>query len=357
MVKYIGDIPFKAIDALDTSRLASASVYTADTDENSTSACTPQYETRLISYIPGEETIPLVESNSFLQKELATPVIDELYNVLHLFARKLSSNIDSLHEQIVKGRSVIITETPRFHLVRQEKSIFVKPVPLCLFNYNFWEQYLASNTCFMPVLSSAPHSYDAGSPLTSDSYRSMALGFLRSYAQLIQHQSDLRIAKEQGLIPEYVTWARWCKFICGFRLVSDEDVARRYHYGQIRLTRLNWAIFIFRPKSAGKGLWFYRESPWSAPVFIRYFAVPLAFIFASVSLVLSSMQVMITVPEDVLYSSGISEDGFRAMELVAWWFSIVTLVFAALSSTLLLFVPILIIIYQICWGIWKHRRK
>ncbi|EHK18017.1 uncharacterized protein TRIVIDRAFT_137553, partial [Trichoderma virens Gv29-8] len=241
----------------------------------------------------------------FLHRELATPILDELYNVLHLFARKLSSNVDALHAQIFKGRSIVAVEDPRFHLVRQERSVFIKPMPVCLLNYDFWMHCLASN-----------------------SYRAMAMGFMRSYSHLIQHQSDLRIAKDRGLVPEDITWTRWSKFIRGFRLIHDEEVARRYHYGQLRLTRLNWAIFIFRPKSAGNSLRFYYQSPWSASVFIQYAAVPLAFIFASVSLILSSMQVMLTVPDDSLLSGGI-----------------------ALSSVLLVFIPLLIIVYQVSWGI------
>ncbi|UKZ54122.1 hypothetical protein TrVGV298_007928 [Trichoderma virens] len=311
MAKVVSESPFNRADALDHSRLRESHEQIRGA-AYPTSAYTPQQKfDPTIDHIPGEPTISLAESSEFLHRELATPILDELYNVLHLFARKLSSNVDALHAQIFKGRSIVAVEDPRFHLVRQERSVFIKPMPVCLLNYDFWMHCLASN-----------------------SYRAMAMGFMRSYSHLIQHQSDLRIAKDRGLVPEDITWTRWSKFIRGFRLIHDEEVARRYHYGQLRLTRLNWAIFIFRPKSAGNSLRFYYQSPWSASVFIQYAAVPLAFIFASVSLILSSMQVMLTVPDDSLLSGGI-----------------------ALSSVLLVFIPLLIIVYQVSWGIWQYRGK
>lgn len=345
MTKIISEPPFTRADGLDDSRLEEPheripnAVYSA-------SSHTPQPEHGLIDYIPGEPAIPLAGIEDFLQRELATPILDELYNVLHIFARKLSSNIDALHVQNLKGRRIVPVENPRFHLIRQEKSVFIKPIPVCLLNYDFWTQYLASN---LHIPTGILHE--------SDCYRANALGFLRSYSHLIQHQSDLRIAKEHGLIPEDITWAEWSKFIHGFRLLGDENVARRYHYGQIRLTRLNWAIFIFRPKSAGNRLRFYHESPWSALAFVQHAAVPLAFIFASVSLILSSMQVMLSVPDDSLLSGGIGKDGLRKVQQIFWWFSILTLLFAALSSALLVFIPVLIIMYQITWGILKYRGK
>ncbi|UKZ79906.1 hypothetical protein TrVFT333_007669 [Trichoderma virens FT-333] len=307
MAKVVSESPFNRADALDHSRLRESHEQIRGA-AYPTSAYTPQQEfDPTIDHIPGEPTISLAESSEFLHRELATPILDELYNVLHLFARKLSSNVDALHAQIFKGRSIVAVEDPRFHLVRQERSVFIKPMPVCLLNYDFWTHCLASS-----LHATIPLSHGPDEPLcVPDSYRAMAMGFMRSYSHLIQHQSDLRIAKDRGLVPEDITWTRWSKFIRGFRLIHDEEVARRYRYGQLRLTRLNWAIFIFRPKSAGNSLRFYYQSPWSASVFIQYAAVPLAFIFASVSLILSSMQVMLTVPDDSLLSGGIGEGGLK----------------------------------------------
>jgi hypothetical protein len=58
---------------------------------------------RLTDHNPGEEAIPSFESNDFLQKYFATPILHELYNVSHMLASKLSCNIDALHVHILKG--------------------------------------------------------------------------------------------------------------------------------------------------------------------------------------------------------------------------------------------------------------
>jgi hypothetical protein len=145
MAGSVSDIPFKASDALDTSRFASVSVYIVDTNEYPTSVCTLQHEAMLIDHIPGEETMPFSESNNLFVKELATPILQGLYNALHIFARKLSCSINALHAHILKGSRIVLTEDPKFHLVRQEGSVFIKPIPICLLDHSFWEHCIVSS--------------------------------------------------------------------------------------------------------------------------------------------------------------------------------------------------------------------
>ena len=57
--------------------------------------------------------------------------------------------------------------------------------------------------------------------------RSIAVGFLLSYAFLVKHQLDFVLAKESNLIPEDVEWASWSKFINNFRKFEDHHVANR----------------------------------------------------------------------------------------------------------------------------------
>ncbi|RYP01146.1 hypothetical protein DL765_010879 [Monosporascus sp. GIB2] len=361
MATLANGVPFRDTDALNVERLAHASGHSAVANPwVSMVHGTPQNDTELIDYIPGEPTVPLTNSGIFLRKELTTPTLDELFNKLWLVAKKSGSNIDALHRQIIKSRDIMPTEDPRLHLVWQEKRIFVKPIPLCLLNHDFWTRFL-SNSNTTSRLSSTSNSYTADQQSSAPgSYRAVALGFLRSYAFLIQHRSDLRLAKEHYLIPEGVEWDKWSKFIAGFRDLSDKDVAKRYWYGQLRLTRLNWATRIWRPKSnkGNKGraaYWFYEEPDWSTLPYIREAAVPLAFIFASVSLILSSMQVMLAVPSDSLSSKGVGEGGLEAMQLTSWGFSIVTLVFSGVSLTLLAFIPLIVLLGQLSWAI-RHTR-
>ena len=77
--------------------------------------------------------------------------------------------------------------------------------------------------------------------------RKTALGFLRSYAFLIRHPSDLKIAREVGLIPDLesttpnpspqITWTTWAIFISHFQSIPDSAVSKRYHFGHLRLGR------------------------------------------------------------------------------------------------------------------------
>jgi hypothetical protein len=77
---------------------------------------------------------------------------------------------------------------------------------------------------------------------------SIAVRFLRSYAFLVRHHLDFILAKEFRLIPDYVDWIKSSNFTNHFRHSGDEQVASRYHYGQLRLSRLDWAVRIFRPQ-------------------------------------------------------------------------------------------------------------
>ncbi|CAG8979288.1 hypothetical protein HYALB_00012671 [Hymenoscyphus albidus] len=92
-----------------------------------------------------------------------------------------SSNINPLHRQRVKGREIIITEEPLWFHDR----IYIKPLPKYLLSYRFWEMFLVNqSTCL------------GG---RRDAIRKAALGYLRTYRYLIQHESDFHIAKQDHL--------------------------------------------------------------------------------------------------------------------------------------------------------------
>ncbi len=67
-----------------------------------------------------------------------------------------------------------------------------------------------------------------------------ALGLLRTYYHLIQHESDFQIAcRDTGLLPSDISWPEFCAFLKGFLEINDCAVSERYRYGELRLTRLN----------------------------------------------------------------------------------------------------------------------
>ena len=252
---------------------------------------------------------PAVEE--FLRTELDTPILEDLFPRLWLVAAQSSKRIDAIHRQQVKGRRIVITEDPKLHLVWYSDVIYIKPIPQCLFNFEFWKGFL----CTPPdakVSNSASH-------LTRS-----ALGFLRTYAILIRHPSDLDLAIEHHLIPKNIQWVPFTKFISPFEHLDDDEVSSRYHFGQLRLTRLNWAIRLFRPRSS-KDWWYYHEVYWSTGAYVERFFAPPLFLFGSVTIILTAMQVLVTVPDGTI----IAEARWVTAAKASWGFSVAMILFVA----------------------------
>lgn len=338
-----GQAPFPKLCAISRVRLATTSDVSREPDSTS------HADTTCTDHIPGHPGLNLSKDvHAYLLTELGTPLLDELYEALWLFARKSGASIDPLHTQQVKGRSVIPTEDPRLHLVWNRGKIYIKPMPVYLLHFEFWATYLQHT----PPTSSSNNNHIRRSG-TSSCNRSLALGFMRSYAFLLTHQLDFELAKEAHLIPNEVQdWAHWSALLCHFRNLPDHVVARRYHFGQLRLSRLNWAVRIFQPQNASTA-WFYEISHWSTTDFLQQATIPMLFVFASLSLALSSMQVMLAV-DSVAVASG---DSKQVMNWVFWVFSIVILLSWAVTWALFLGIPLVIIIWQGLWGFKMERRR
>jgi hypothetical protein len=321
---------------------------------SSTSTSPPNNDPEeFLTYPPGEPTISLVpaEVQAFLSGELDTLVLDELYSKLWLVARRSGRSIDPLHQQKVKGRDIVPTEDPKLHLVWQHDKIYLKPIPLCLLNHDFWTTYLPLRTS-----SRISGSQNKRNHLAPGSYHSAAVGFLRSYAFLVQHHLDFILARESHLIPAEIDWIKWSTFIAKFRRIEDDRVAKRYHYGQLRLSRLNWAVRIFRPQTAST-VWFYEIPYWSTNLYVERAFGPLILAFACLSLVLSSMQVVLAVPADGLGIERLDSSGLGAMRRAFWVFSITVLLLSGLLWFLLLVIPFSMIGWQLSWGFRNRGRS
>lgn len=308
-----------------------------------------------IDFIPGELGIGLTQDDvySFLSSELTTPLLDELYDNLWLVARKSGKNIDPLNRQRVKTREIIATEDARLHLVWYRNRIYVKPMPLCLLNHDFWATYLSS-----PV-ENAPSAHHTSAPQPNPYKpffdRRIALGFMRSYALLVRHRVDFVLARESHLFPIEFDWEQWSEFIAHFRHIEDDEVANRYHYGQLRLSRLNWAVRLCRPSSAATK-WFYEVPHWSIGMYVERAITPLLFGFASLSLVLSSMQVLLAVPDESLSSVRVDVSSLAAMRGAFWVFSCMVLLLSGVIWVLLFVIPFCGLIRELTWG-FMNRGK
>ena len=165
-----------------------------------------------------------------------------------------------------------LTESPDEHLVWHEASIYIKPIPEYLLDFEFWDQELCHNKAL---------------------YRS-ACGLLMSYSWLIRHRSDIRIAHDTGLLPASITYEEWTDFMIEF--ASHTNALRladcRYGYGELRLSRLSSLYRVgvgsrtlrslvdgFMPRSTRYTTFFRRNFAWILVVLVY------------ISVVLSAMQV------------------------------------------------------------------
>lgn len=214
----------------------------------------------------------------FLERELISIDLERMAPRLWWMSKQDSASISPLHRQAVKKRSIIITEDPKLHLVWIQDRVFIKPLPKYLTSHAFWDKYLGERV---------------ESDIRRRRVRKAALGFLRTYYHLIQHESDFRMAQRENiqLIPPQITWKEFCDFSANFGSIRDSDVSVRYAYGEIRLTRLNFYSKILLRK------WhFHRVEPQYGLYFARFYGIIL-FLLGILSVMLSAMQVELAVEQ------------------------------------------------------------
>src|SRR6266480_5198937 len=223
--------------------------------------------------LPGEPRIQLTDSEigERLKAELMTEVLNQLAPHLWLMTTQSSENISSLTDQVVRGREITVTENPGLHLVWIYHRVFIKPLPKYLLSHAFWEYYLLSK--YSPIKES----------VRKDLLQA-ALGFLRSYAYLIRHKSDFTLATQEKtrLIPKNISYSDFVNFINRFK-VADELVSLRYHFGELRLRRLNFWCKVFLFEST------YHPVEWEYGAYFAQYYAPMLFIFAVFSLLMSAM--------------------------------------------------------------------
>ena len=253
------------------------------------------------------------ELTEFLLREFDLQDLAKMAPRLWMMSQQKSTNISALHRQRVKGREVIVTEDPRMHLLWHYERIYIKPLPKYLLSYVFWETYLSDDKSLL------------------GEHRSMiqgvALGYLRSYFYLIQHESDFLMATRYDLrlVPADVTWEQYCALSSRFKDIPDEAVAERYHFGEIRLSRLNFYTNFFLFKRH-----FQRVHGQYAAYFGAYYA-PLLYVFGTFSVVLNAFQVELTA-ESLFGSDGDPSPYWQGLWQASRYFSATSLVFILFIS-------------------------
>jgi hypothetical protein len=233
--------------------------------------------------LPGYPRILLGDRNrllQFLEKEFHSPDLEHISDKLWWMTKQDSSNISPLHRQLVKRRTLVITEDPKLHLVWINDRIFVKPLPRYLTSYYFWRDYLGGGA------SAATNSRII-------SIRKAALGYLRTYFYLIQSESDLRIAQDTSLqlVPPGMTWEQFCDLTTELDKIDNAHISGRYAYGEISLTRLNlYAPLLLRKAHFQRVEYQYKE-------YFALFYGPILFAAGLASVLLSGFQVAVAVQE------------------------------------------------------------
>ncbi|GKT93992.1 hypothetical protein CT0861_01521 [Colletotrichum tofieldiae] len=293
----------------------------------------PHTASEAAQHIPGHPRVRLSDQDNvrdFLTAEFCADDLDQVADRLWWMSKQDSRNISPLHRQFVKRRTIVITEDPKLHLVWIHDRIFVKPLPRYIGSYAFWRDHLCA---------------EAGSSGSGDRVQRAALGFLRTYYHLVKYESDFRIAQDPSLslIPADITWEHFCNFTSGLADIEDRDVSTRYHYGEIRLTRLNFYAPILLRKSH-----FQRVEYQYGPYLARFY-VPILFLMGVVSVVLSGLQVIIAVGEGDEGNRGARPDS------VALWFSVLMI----LVSCGLLLALGTIVTYKIAkeWNVAVRDRR
>ncbi|KAI9770155.1 MAG: hypothetical protein M1840_003605 [Geoglossum simile] len=224
------------------------------------------------AHLPGQPLISLTSSvdiSKHVEKELLTKKLNNFAPHLWLVATQNSSHISSLHKQIVRGRHIVVAEDPELHLVWAYDRVYVKPIPKWMLSHAFWVAYICGH----------------------EELEKAAKGYLRSWYYLVRHKSDFTIAKENKLVPKGERYGAFMRFLEAFGRIQDDEVAQRYHFGDLRLTRLNfYGKFLL-------GEWtFFKLYGQYGPYFARFYG-PLLFVFGVFSVVLSAMQVGLAVQQ------------------------------------------------------------
>lgn len=218
--------------------------------------------------IPGEYILSRTASG-FLKSSLSQSKANAIYN--HLWFAGTPGKYLTLHEQAVFARKIIISEEPHLHLVWFKEAIYIKPLPPCLTNFEFFRAYCCTERY------------------------GEACGLLYSYTHLVRHESDFVIATEKGLIrADGITWRAWQAFRMEVKSKLDgklDVLDRRYKYGELRLSRLNFLYTLRCLEIKG----YHNAYTRYAPYFSRYFTGAIL-IFAFATVTLTAMQVAIQEP-------------------------------------------------------------
>lgn len=279
------------------------------------------------STLPSQSKLSMAAPTSlvdFLISDICPTKLNQLAHHLWLCSTPSYTNYPPLHNHAVHARSIIPTEDPALHLVWLRGRIFIKPLPTYLMSHTFWTHLLLQD----------------GKDSDRKRIAQSALGLLRTYHLMIRHASDLTIAQQHSpsLLPSDITWRQWCDFSASFHDIENDQVAPRYHYGKLQLSRLHWLTRLCLQEMS----YYYIDSSYGESL-TRYYG-PLLFIFGVLSVLLSAMQVGLAVEQ-------LQSQDWKAFWKVCRWFSVASLLVLASICSLLLAVFLAKSLDEFIWAV------
>lgn len=234
---------------------------------------------------------------AYMLEDLSQKKINNIHK--HLWWVGRQGNIRPLHHQKAMFREIVITERCHLHMVWFENVIFLKPLP----------EYLLDRAWFENKICPKSELYE------------LACGFLYSYSRLIVHRSDHHIAIEEGLLPDYMDWVRWCRFSKEIREGVDFCmVNKRYRYGELRLKRLNHVYRFCKFQVRG----FYSLDRGYNSFFRRNFGWMVG-LFAFLTIILTGMQVVLATGQGQAAGHGLFEE-------VSYVFGVVSIIIPVVGT-------------------------
>lgn len=158
---------------------------------------------------------------AFLEEDLDLKRLNNIHTNLWMAGRPMRAR--PLHRYKMYGYEVLGTQQMDLHLLRFSNKILVKPLPEYLLSTVFWQEHLCGDS--------------------DEELWKSATGWLLSYVWLITCPLDLKLAHDNGLLPAPITWTWWKAFVTDFLSNVDiktlDQVNKRYHFGDLRLSRIN----------------------------------------------------------------------------------------------------------------------
>ncbi|KAG7002424.1 hypothetical protein G7Y79_00027g061160 [Physcia stellaris] len=306
-------------------------------------------------------------TTSFLLRELQVKRLNDIHQWLWIVGRPAPPR--PLYKQKALGRHIIVHEQADLHLVWDEQRIFLKPIPRFLLEPNVWRDILRCKhgNESVPFHGHTEHlnehqlkyeragetaraeaSDDNSGSCLACQARALATGFLLSYTALISYEHDLHIAQDHDLVPTSITWPQWRQtvksILASQSSLPSNSINPRYHYGELRLSRLN-RIYTLTLRAPIRGyLYGYNtyHSFWDAST------KRLAAAFAYIIVVLTAMQ------------AGLATDKLQqseAFQRVSYGFTVFSIAapLGMLGVAAVVFVAVFVVNWMGAVRYWKER--